>query len=88
MHVMPVCCRYCYGKLSSRRWKTCPHCGSPLSKNDIKDCKDLSKSDPIKKCTCPRCKGTGWIEVFGIGDIRNITRRICPKCNGKGVVRC
>ena len=86
MHGMPVCCRYCHGKLSSRRWKRCPHCDSPLSKNDIKDCTDLrnnNKHDP-DPCICPKCKGTGWIEVSRIGDIRNITRRICPKCDGSG----
>lgn len=41
---MPVCCGYCHGKLSSRRWKTCPHCKSPLTKDDIVDCKHLNNS--------------------------------------------
>lgn len=88
MHGMPVCCKYCHGKLSNRRWKTCPHCKSPLSKKDIKDCTDLRNNnnhDP-DPCICPTCKGTGKVTVWRVAGNIPITEKPCtnPKCkNGR-----
>ena len=66
---MPVCCGYCHGKLSSRRWKTCPCCGSKLSKNDIVDCKHLRGSGSIKMYPCPTCEGKGKVNVKGVNGL-------------------
>ena len=80
---MPVCCGHCHGKLSSRRWKTCPCCGSKLSKNDIVDCKYLSGSGSIKMYPCKTCKGKRVVPDMVI-DHMVITWKKCPKCNGSG----